>query len=82
MDISLFDHIIGAKEEKPVEVLKMNESLMISAGTSTTLGSVTQPGKTAKIHLRRPVCAHIGSKVAISRRVGARWHLIGFGIIK
>jgi len=29
-----------------------------------------------------PVCASPGDRVALSRRVGARWRLIGYGIIK
>ena len=32
--------------------------------------------------LKLPVCASPGDRVALSRRVGARWRLIGYGIIK
>ena len=53
---------------------------MISAGTATTLGTVTS-AKPVKVSLKRPVCAEKGWNVAISRRVGNRWRLIGYGKI-
>jgi len=31
--------------------------------------------------LKLPICADKGERVAISRRIGARWRLIGYGII-
>ena len=34
------------------------------------------------VTLKLPVCADKGDRVALSRRVGARWRLIGFGIIQ
>lgn len=82
LEVTLFDHIIGIEQEIKIDHLNMNEPIMVSAGTSTTLGIVTQIGTNARMQLRRPICAHKGSKVALSRRVGSRWHLIGFGLIK
>ena len=35
-----------------------------------------------EVTLKLPVCASSGDRVALSRRVGARWRLIGYGIIK
>ena len=35
-----------------------------------------------KVKLTRPICALPGSRVAISRKITARWRLIGYGIIK
>lgn len=34
------------------------------------------------VNLKLPVCADSGDRLALSRRVGARWRLIGFGIIQ
>ncbi|MCZ2845978.1 MAG: hypothetical protein O2U61_05705, partial [Candidatus Bathyarchaeota archaeon] len=31
---------------------------------------------------KRPICALINNKVAVSRRMGDSWRLIGFGTIK
>ena len=56
---------------------------MINIGTATTIGVVTSARKkTVDVTLKLPVCAESGQRVALSRRVGARWRLIGYGIIK
>ena len=45
-------------------------------------GVVTATKKnTVKVNLKLPVCASPGDRIALSRRVGARWRLIGYGII-
>lgn len=82
INLNLFDTVIGMKGTHQIESIKINEPLMINSGTATTLGVVNQIGKTIKLNLRRPICAHKGSKVAVSRRIGNRWHLIGFGVIQ
>jgi len=33
------------------------------------------------VALKRPVCAEDGARVAINRRVGSRWRLIGVGTL-
>ena len=56
---------------------------MINVGTATTIGVVTSSKKNkVDVTLKLPVCASSGDRVALSRRVGARWRLIGYGIIK
>ncbi len=63
--------------------LKMNEPLVLGLGTSTTVGFVEKTKKNvAQLKLKRPVCASPGTKVAVSRRVGQRWRLSGYGITK
>jgi len=82
MEVKLLERVVGAEEEVGVERIKMNEPLMLSVGTATTLGVVTSSrDDTVEVRLRRPVCAESDSKVAISRRVGSRWRLIGAGKI-
>jgi len=78
----LFKQILGIRDKLEVEQVKMNEPLMISIATSTTLGVVNQIGNKIKMNIKRPVCAHKGTKVAISRQIKNRWHLIGFGVIE
>ena len=81
LKVELFEKILGIKEDIKVEPIKMNEPLMLSSGTATTLGVTTQAAAEVKLNLKRPICAHSGSKVAISRQIKNRWHLIGFGVI-
>jgi translation initiation factor 2 subunit 3 len=56
---------------------------MLTVGTATTVGSVTsaRDGE-CEVQLKRPVCAEPGVKIAINRRVGARWRLIGYGTLQ
>jgi translation initiation factor 2 gamma subunit (eIF-2gamma) len=54
--------------------------LVFSAQTSTTIGVVAGYKKgTLSLKLKKPVCIDKNSTVAISRRVGQRWRLCGWG---
>lgn len=82
MEVNLLDRVVGLDEEMEVQKIKMNEPLMLAVGTAITLGVVTSArDDIVEVSLKRPVCAERGSRVAISRRVGSRWRLIGSGII-
>ncbi|MHC1603780.1 MAG: translation initiation factor IF-2 subunit gamma [Candidatus Syntropharchaeales archaeon] len=82
MDVRLLDQVVGSDAEEKVEPLRSNEPLMLSIGTMTTVGIVKSArDEDAEVVLKRPVCAEVGSPVAISRRIGTRWRLIGAGII-
>ena len=83
MDVKLLERVVGTEEELVVEKIKMNEPLMLSVGTAITLGIVTSArDDVVEVKLKRPVCAESGWRVAISRRVGSRWRLIGAGTIR
>jgi len=36
----------------------------------------------AEVALKKPICSDPGSKVALSRRIGESWRLIGFGALR
>jgi len=56
---------------------------MLNVNSAATVGFVQSISKNkVKCKLKLPVCAEPGSKVTISRRVGTRFRLIGYGIIK
>jgi translation initiation factor 2 subunit 3 len=83
METRLLERVVGATDESIVEPIRSNELLMLNIGTATTVGVVTSARKTdAEVKLKRPVCADKGARIAISRRVGARWRLIGSGTLK
>lgn len=82
MEAHLLERVVGTKEEKEVDPIKLHEPLMINCGTTTTIGVVDEVSKNVHVILKLPVCADSGDRVALSRRVGARWRLIGFGIIQ
>ncbi|MFB6109987.1 MAG: translation initiation factor IF-2 subunit gamma [Halodesulfurarchaeum sp.] len=83
MDVDLLDRLVGAEEEGDVEPVTTGEPLMLTIGTATTVGAVTsaRDGE-AEVDLKRPVCAPEGAIIAINRRVGTRWRLIGIGTLR
>ena len=82
MNVQLLDRVVGSPEESEVEPIRTSELLMLSAGTATTIGVVSSArNNEAEVKLKRPVCVRPASRVAISRRIGARWRLIGVGVL-
>jgi translation initiation factor 2 subunit 3 len=83
MEIDLLDRVVGAADGESVDDVSTGEPLMLTVGTATTVGAVTsaRDGE-AEVSLKRPVCAAQGSKIAINRRVGSRWRLIGVGTLQ
>jgi len=80
--VRLMERVVGADEEQEIEPLKQREPLMLSVGTAVTVGIVQNTKKGAvEVMLKRPVCAEIGSPIAISRQIGGRWRLIGMGTL-
>ncbi len=82
MKVHLLERAIGTKEEVEITEIKREELLMLNVGTSKTVGTVTKPGDQIEIELKLPICAETGERAAISRRIGARWRLIGYGILE
>ncbi|NLK25249.1 MAG: translation initiation factor IF-2 subunit gamma [Euryarchaeota archaeon] len=83
MTTYLLERVVGSTEDLVVEEIKTNEPLMLSIGTATTVGMVTSArGDESEVALKIPVCADIGQRVAISRRISGKWRLIGYGIIQ
>lgn len=81
--INLLKRVVGTVEEKNVEPIKTNEPLMLTIGTATTVGIVSEfHGEKIGVKLKLPVCAEEGQRIAISRRIDGRWHLIGYGEIQ
>lgn len=82
MKVHLLDRVVGTTEDLKVEPIKTREPLMLNIDTATTVGVVTSArADSSEVALKLPVCAEAGQRVAISRRVGARWRLIGYGVI-
>ncbi len=83
LDIHLFERAVGTKEMLEVEKVHVGERLLLDVGTTITVGDVVSAREdTATFQLSRPVCAEKGARAALSRKIAARWRLIGYGIIK
>ncbi|HHD16666.1 MAG TPA: translation initiation factor IF-2 subunit gamma, partial [Euryarchaeota archaeon] len=82
LETNLMEYLVGLDTEVKVEKIRTSEVLMLNIGTATTIGIVTSPqGGRVEMNLKMPVCADQGQRVAISRRVGSKFRLIGYGII-
>lgn len=85
ISVELMDAMVSGDGEGADKIypLRNNEMLMVNVATSTSVGVVkgAEKGK-ATLHLRLPICADEGQRVSLSRRVGARWRLIGHGTIQ
>jgi translation initiation factor 2 subunit 3 len=83
VEVTLLERVVGSVDEIKVEPIKVNEPLMLTVGTATTVGVVKEAyNNFVKIKLKLPVCANKEQRIAISRRVSERWRLIGYGNIK
>ena len=85
ISVELMEAMVSGEGEGADKIypLRNNEMLMVNVATSTSVGVVkgAEKGK-ATLHLRLPICADEGQRVSLSRRVGARWRLIGHGTIQ
>ena len=73
----------GKAATTKVSGLKTEEKLMINVGSQSLEGNVVNVKKdTVRVAFTRPVCANIGDKIAMSRRVDLNFRLIGWGEIK
>jgi len=83
LETNLLNRVVGSKEEIEVKPLAKNEPLMLNVNSAVTVGVVLDPSKkNTTCILKKPVCANPGDRITISRRIGDRFRLIGYGILK
>jgi translation initiation factor 2 subunit 3 len=83
LDTFLLERVVGSKEEIEVKPLAKNEALMLNVNSAATVGVVLDPSKkNTTCILKKPIAANKGDRITISRRVGDRFRLIGYGILK
>ena len=76
---NLFDYVIGVKGSQKVDPVRTGDVLMLTVAVTKTVGAVASAGKNIHAKLKIPVCAEKGDRISISKQVGGRWHLIGWG---
>jgi translation initiation factor 2 subunit 3 len=65
------------------DIVKSGDMLMINVGVGRTLGTVTSIKKgVTELTLKLPVVADKGERAALSKRLGDRWKLFGWGLLK
>ena len=85
ISVHLMDSMVSSDVEQPEKIhpLRNNEMLMINVATATSVGVTKNAEKTrTSLELRLPICVDSGQRLSLSRRIGSRWRLIGYGIIQ
>ena len=85
ISVHLMDNMVSTDGSNPEKIhpLRNNEMLMINVATATSVGVTKNAEKTrTALELRLPICVDTGERVSLSRRIGSRWRLIGYGIIQ
>jgi translation initiation factor 2 subunit 3 len=82
LETHILERVVGTKELLKVERINLGELLLLHVGAAVNLGKVLSIKKNmVKVKLTRPICAKPNSRVSISRKITARWRLIGYGIM-
>ncbi len=83
LEVHLLDRVVGTKDELEVKPIKLRETLMLNVNSAATIGIVQNIKKnTIQCTLKRPICVGYGARITISRLIGQRFRLIGYGILK
>jgi translation initiation factor 2 subunit 3 len=83
LETHVLERVVGTKELQKVEKINPDEALLLHVGSAVNVGKVISIKQNMiKVKLTRPICALPGSRVAISRKITARWRLIGYGLVK
>tara|TARA_Y100000310_G_scaffold58235_1_gene53522 strand:- start:3219 stop:4484 length:1266 start_codon:yes stop_codon:yes gene_type:complete len=78
----LLKRVVGTLKELNVSPIKLNEPLMLNVNSAATVGIVVELKKDiVRCKLKIPICAEVNSRVTISRNIGNRFRLIGYGEI-
>jgi len=76
----LFKDVLGISDHKEVAPIKTKEMLMLSIGTTITVGVVEKINKDeVELSLNIPIVLIKGENLGIARNIDNHWRLIGFG---
>ena len=82
LSVTLLERVVGSKEDQAVDPIRKGETLMLNVNSAATVGVVMNLDKHGTLcDHKKPVCAEEGGRVTISRRIGNRFRLIGYGTI-
>jgi translation initiation factor 2 subunit 3 len=78
----LLERVVGVNQDLQVEKIKTGEVLLLNINSAATVGMVTGLKKNNIIcKLKIPICSELNSRATISRKIGNRFRLIGYGEI-
>ncbi|MFH1520831.1 MAG: translation initiation factor IF-2 subunit gamma, partial [Candidatus Micrarchaeota archaeon] len=76
-------HELLKRNDLPTAPLKPGDPIVVNVHTVTGVGAIATIGKKGLliIRLKKPIVVDSGMRVALSRRVGQRWRLSGWGTV-
>ncbi|MBI4163123.1 MAG: translation initiation factor IF-2 subunit gamma [Candidatus Aenigmarchaeota archaeon] len=88
MNVSTFNYVIGVQGTQKIPSIQVSDPLLLTVAIAKTVGIVTSVKKSKKDNaikietkLKLPVVAEKNERIAISKQISGRWHLIGHGTI-
>lgn len=83
IEVHVFQRLVGTKELRVPEPLKVGEQVLVAVGPAIATGTIKSIKKDyAEVKLSRPVVAEVGNRIALARRIQEKWRLMGYGAIK
>lgn len=83
IEYKVFERVVGAKEMTKLPPLQLKESIVLTIGTATRIGTVSKLSESRMmVELKDPVAVWEEARIAISRRVLGRWRLAGWGVVE
>ena len=92
VNVRLLTRLLGVKQKignknnsaEIVQKIKLGDMLLVNVGSTAVGGRAVPISSNSKsniiaFELANPVCAEIGEKIAISRKIENSWRLIGWG---
>lgn len=83
---TILKRVVGTRKDNTgnkIESISEGEMLLINIGSTSCGGNVVRVnGKQARITLTKFVCAEIGDKISLSRKMDRNFRLIGWGEIE
>ena len=78
----LFEEVLGEEKKTKTEPIKLNETIMLSINTTTTVGQIKKiKDDELTFSLKIPVVPIKGNSVGLARNIHGHWRLIGLGEI-
>ncbi len=78
----LMNRIVGKQQDIAINPLAKNEQLLMNVNSAATVGVVSKVSKKgAECILKIPISANVGQTISLSRQIGTRFRLIGYGEI-
>lgn len=82
LKVTMIKRVVGAEDFAGTKPMKVGDNLLLNVGTARSVGEITNIKKdNVDMRLKIPLVADKGSRVVISRMLGGRWRLVGYGTI-